>query len=107
MEKKAFCLVLILALCCTVQALAAEPASGGSAGCALTPARLGALVEAPSLCAPEPEVSPVAAAQAEIFGDPGIESCCPLWFRNECKASCNPGCASWYCDDLCFCECLC
>jgi hypothetical protein len=109
MEKKTFCLVLILALCCVVQAFAAEPpseASGG--GCVLTPARLGALVAAPSLCAPEPEQSPVAAAEQEIFGGgPGTEACCTVAERQACIAEYGPTCAHWYCDDFCFCESMC
>lgn len=110
MGKKTCCLVLFLALGCAMQVLAAEPASGGSTGCALTPARLGALVEAPSLCAPEPARSPEAEARAEVFGDPETESgCCPLWFRQECIAAYGPTCAHWYCEDgyACFCESMC
>jgi len=110
MEKKTCCLVLILALCCAVQAFAAKPASEPSGGCVLTPARLGALVEAPGLCAPEPEVFPVAAAQAEVFGDPETEEgCCPIWFRQECYAAFEPGCAHWYCEGgaVCICENIC
>jgi hypothetical protein len=107
MEKKTCCLILILALCCAVQAFAAEPASEESTGCVLTPARLGALVAAPSLCAPETEQSPVVAAEQEIFGNPGTEACCSLAERNECYAYCAPGCGHWYCDLVCICECLC
>ena len=75
----------------------------------MTPARLGALVEAPGLCAPEPEVSPVAAAQEDIFGGPETQACCPLWFRQECIEAYGPACAHWYCEDgaFCFCENIC
>jgi len=107
MEKKTFCLILTLALWCTAQAFAAEPASEQKGGCALTPARLGAMVEAPSLCAPEPDRSPEAVASEEIFGNPETEACCTIAERNECYASCAPGCGHWYCDLVCICECLC
>jgi len=109
MGKKTSCLILILALCCALQVVAAEPSSGKSTGCALTPARLGALVEAPSLCAPEPEVSPVAAAQEDIFGGSETQACCSIAFRQECIATYGSGCAHWYCESgaVCFCENLC
>ena len=109
MGKKSFFLILILVLGYAVQVVAAEPSSGKSTGCALTPARLGALVEAPGLCAPEPEQAPVAVAEQEIFGGgPETEAgCCPIWFRQECYATCGTGCAHWYCDLVCICECFC
>lgn len=110
MGKKTSCLILILALCCAVQVVAAEPSSGKSTGCALTPARLGALAEAPSLCAPEPERAPIAVAEQEIFGGgPETEACCSIAFRQECIATYGSGCAHWYCEAgaVCFCENMC